>query len=152
MLDIATMTNTLVDTFREIPELVAMCANQDPNYVSGYIDSGPPLNSILTAIYDMSDGSVLVAWDETEFTSNDQMSMWVHRFRVYVRALPDDSSLDMARTLINGIPTGQNLRWRFLQLLPELYASNVIGMVRDTDAEYIDYLNVQVELQEMGDA
>jgi hypothetical protein len=28
----------------------------------------------------------------------------------------------------------------------------VIGMVRDTDAEYIDYLNVQVELQEMGDA
>jgi|SRR5215831_2506241 len=152
MLAIDTMTSTLVATFQQIPELVQMCANQDPSRIYGYLDSGPPLNSLLMAVYDMADGSVMVAWDETELTASDEMSMWRHRFRVYVRALPDDSSLQMALTLINGIPSGQNLRWRFLQLLPELYATNVTGVARDTDAEYIDYLNVQLELQEVGDA
>ena len=146
------MTNTLVDTFRKIPELVTYLANQDPANISGYIDRAAEVNSLPGAIYSMPDGTVVVSWTESNLNESEEMSAYLHRFHMYLRSLPGQSGIDMTMALVNGTPTGDSLRWRYSCLLPELYSTNLLRVGRETDAQQIDYFVVETELKETGDA
>jgi len=153
MLHITLMTNTLVNTFRAIPEMPTYLANGDVQNIIPYIDAAPTPNHLLGKVYGLKSGQVLVAFEGTEFNEGgEDMSEFSHRFIAYLRSAPDTSLQDMSMALINGIPTGSNLRWRLMCLLPELYTANLLRVFRETDSQMIDYFGIEVELKEKGDA
>ena len=152
MLAFSDMTNALVDTFQQIPEIGPFLLNGDMTRIVPYIDLNPTKQSLETAGYAMPDGSILVGYRESEFDTGEEMSMWMHRFEVYLRSSIGTSVQDMATALINGVPSGQNLRWRLLQLFPELYSTNVTAVTRQSDSQNINFFLLAVELKETGDA
>ena len=152
MLAFSDMTNALVNTFQQIPELAPFLVNGDMTRIVAYIDLNPTKQSLETAGYAMPDGSILVGHRASEFDTSEEMSMWFHRFEVYLRSSIGTSVQDMATALINGVPSGQNLRWRLLQLFPELYSANVTTSERQSDSQNINFYLLAVELKETGDA
>jgi hypothetical protein len=151
VIDLIALTDAMVTTFRNIPELVAALDSR-PENISGYIDVNPDKNSVAKAIYQMQPGTVLVAWQETLFEAAE-MEAWSHHFQYYVRARRGASALDLITKLVNGVPVpGDGLRWRFCPLMPGLLPTNILEIARVVDEEGIDYFAITSETQETGDA
>jgi hypothetical protein len=146
------LTEATVTTFRNIPELVALLADGNPDNISGYIDLNPDKNSTSKAVYQMPPGTVLVIWEDTTFDPA-AMGPWLHRFTYFVRARRGASALEVMHTLVDGVPNpGDGLRWRFCPLVPGVLPANVTRIGRVQDEEGIDYHVIETEIQETGDA
>jgi hypothetical protein len=150
VIDLIQLTNALVTTFRNIPDLVTALDGK-PENVSGYIDLNPDRNSVSKAIYQMLPGSVLVVWQETLFDSSS-MEGWNHRFQYFVRAARGGSSLDLMRRLVNGVPIpGDGLCWRFCPVMAGVLPTEIPNIARMMDGEGIDYFVITAETREVGD-
>ena len=150
MIGLADLTNAMVTTLQAIPELIAMLI--DPSYIEPYIDLHPDANSYSAAIYGMTPGSIMVAHIETILESTETMSMWEHTLHILVKAGTGLSALDIVNTIVDGIPVpGDGLPWRYCPIMDGLLPSEITDIVRETDAEGIDYHEIIVKIAETGD-
>ena len=154
MIDLTQLTQAFVATIQAIPEVPAYLANQDTANIVGYLDANPVPFSIKRAVYEMPAGSVLVAFEETNFNdrAEEGMSMFQHRYFLYLRCAPGTSGLAMVNAVVNGIPTGKSQRWRFCPVMDGVLPTNLLGVSRAADSEGIDYFALLTETPEIGDA
>jgi hypothetical protein len=150
MIDLKQLTQATVDTFRNIPEVMAIV--EDPERIVAYLYQGPTQNKWQRAVYKSSAPSILVAWAET-VANEGKNGWWKHRFEYVLRGVTGGSPLDLLTALINGVPEpGDGQRWRLCGFLDGLNPATILQVVRQSDEEGIDYLNVVVEILETGDA
>jgi hypothetical protein len=154
MIDLIQLTGSFVSTLQAIPELVAVLSNQDPNRIVGYIDENPKRNSVPKALYDSPPGSILIVWTETVWNPNERdTAPWLHRYEVVCRAAKGASPMDMVRLLVNGTPVpGDGQRWLRCGIMAGILPASVLSISRPADQETIDYLVLQTEFAESGDA
>jgi hypothetical protein len=154
VIDLSQLTQALVTTIQAIPEVPAYLANQDTTNVVGYLDANPIPFSLKRTVYEMKPGSILVAFEETSF--NDQaenaMSMFQHRYFLYLRCAPGTSGLEMVNAVVNGTPYGSSERWRLCPVMNGVLPTNLLNVTRASDSEGIDYFAVLTETPEIGDA
>jgi hypothetical protein len=149
VIDLVQLTDATVTTLRSIPELVT--ALERPENITGYVDLNPDRNSVSKAIYQMPPGSVLVVWQETLFAASSTEG-WNHRFQIFVRARRGESSLNLLRLLVNGVPNpGDGLCWRFCPVMSGVLPTEIPEITRMADEEGIDYFAITAETQEVGD-
>lgn len=143
------MVNALAATLLAIPEVVAMLAPEDP--VQAYIDTNPTANSLEDALYQMQPGQLLVVWIETVLQRTD-MSKWLHTVEICIRALRDQSELDLGDLIMAGVPIpGDGMVWRNCPLMPGLLPTEVVEIARRTDREGVDYQVIVTQTAETGD-
>ena len=154
MIDLIQLTNTFVSTLQSIPELVAVLNNQDPTRIVGYVDENPKRNSVNKALYDSPPGSVLLVWTDSAWNTNGrEMGPWLHHFEVVCRAAKGASPMDMVRLLVNGTPVpGDGQRWVRCGIMDGVLPVRFPLIARPTDQETIDYLVINTEFTESGDA
>lgn len=152
MVDLIQLTQALVDTWRLIPPLITDL-NGDPNNISAYIDENPEFNSVERAVYEMPQGSILLAWYETAINEGEAGGgFWVHRFRAFLRAAKNSSVLTLVRDLMSGIPApGDGQRWFLCPVMDGVFPTDVMEIGRPTDQEGIDYVTVTMQIREVGD-
>jgi len=149
LVDLIALTNAFADTLAAIPELPPLLV--DPAAVIAYIDRNPTMNALAAAIYQMKPGSVLVVWLESVLTQGE-MEGWLHRYAFYVKALRNESPLDIIRAIVNGIPVpGDGQRWRYCPVLDGMLPTNIVEISRPTDEEGVDYYQILSETKETGD-
>lgn len=147
MVSLIDLTNAMVTTFQNIPELVAILDSG----VTGYVDENPTKNSMSKAIYQMPAGSILVVWNGTALPLEGMLG-WVHMLQIYIRASRGGSALTLINALVDGIPVpGDGLRWRYCPLMDGLLPTQVSDISRLIDEEGIDYYAITTMTQETGD-
>jgi len=149
MVHLADLVNAMAQTLAKIPELVGVLAPVDP--VRAYVDYNPTSNSVEKAIYQMQPGQLLVIWTET-LLQREEMSKWSHRAEICIRALRDQSDLDLIDKILAGVPVpGTGEIWRLCPIMPGLLPTEVLAIARRTDTEGVDYTVVLTETAETGD-
>src|SRR5215831_859895 len=131
------LVNAMATTLGNIPQVVAALAPVNP--IRAYIDLNPTANSVDTAIYQMQPGQLLVIWTDSRI-DRGEMTKYTHVVEICVRALPDQSDLDLIDTIMAGVPVpGDGLVWRYCPILPGLLVTEVTATGRRTDTEGVDY-------------
>lgn len=150
MIDLKTLTGATVDTFRAIPELVAILS--DPERIEGYFYEGASQNKLQHTVDHTAPGSLLVAWVETVANESNN-GWWLHRFHYILRGVTGGSPLDLLTALLNGVPNpGDGQRWRLCGFMDGLDPARILEISRQPDQEGIDYIQVTAEILETGDA
>jgi hypothetical protein len=155
VIDLSVLTYNLTDSLQRVPELVAQLSNGDAEMIVAYVDSNPYKSNVVDGQYTMPPGSILVSYENTAMTQgNTGMSQWTHYYNLHVRgARGRADGLKLLTLLMNGVPVpGDGQRWYRCPLLDGLSAAQVNSIMRETDAEGLDYFVVLVEFQETGDA
>jgi hypothetical protein len=149
MVPLGAMVTALADKLGNIQNVVAMLAPLDP--IVAYIDNNPVANSIEKALYQMQPGQVLVMWTETRMTIGE-MARWSHLMEICIRALPDQSDLEIVDAIMAGIPVpGDGMIWRNCPIMAGLLPTDVTAIERRTDSEGVDYAVIMTETAETGD-
>ena len=144
------MTNAIVTTLQAVPELVAMLG--DAAAIRAYIDLNPDNNSVVSAIYTMKPGTVMVAHIETAMVTTESMSMWSHTLHIFVKAGMDQSALDIVNAIVDGTPNpGDGQRWRYCPVMDGTEPPELTEIMRETDTEGIDYHVITTAIAETGD-
>ena len=150
MIDIKTLTQATVDTFRNIPAVLDILADRER--IVPYLYEGPTQNKWQRAVYKMPAPSILVAWVETVKNETSD-GWWLHRFQYILRGVPSGSPLDLLTALLNGVPVpGDGMRWRLCGFMDGLNPAQILEISRQPDEEGIDYIAVVAEILETGDA
>jgi hypothetical protein len=148
------LVGAMVDTLARIPDLEPVLAPADPvrgSPIVGYVDETPLLNSVAKAIYQMQPGTLLVNWIETHLLEGVMMK-WSHIIDIYVRALPDQSNMDLVEVIMAGVPVpGDGMVWRNCPIMSGMLPTNVTNITRRTDTEGVDYFVIVTETSETGD-
>jgi hypothetical protein len=149
MVSRAALVRAMASTLLAVPEVVVVLSPDDP--VRAYIDLNPTANSIDLAIYQMQPGQLLVAWIDTVLKTGE-MSKWSHTLEIYLRSARDNSDLDLADLILNGVPfPGDGMVWRNCPLMDGVYPTEVSAITRRTDTEGVDYGVIVTETAETGD-
>ena len=101
MVSLVSLVQALAGTLGAIPELIQALAPANP--IAPYIDLNPTNNLVDTAIYQMQPGQLLVVWIETRLETRE-MSKWVHTVEICLRAMRDNSDLDLINLIHGGVP------------------------------------------------
>lgn len=145
------LIETMVDTLKLIPELVALL--ESPASIVGYIDLSPGRNSVSKAVYQMADGSLLCSWSASSLErSTETMLGWIHTIQIFARAKRGGSALAILDALANGIPdNGKNERWDRCPLISGVLPTSITEQTRLVDEEGIDFYVTTTVTQETGD-
>jgi hypothetical protein len=104
------------------------------------------------AVYQQPNGSVLVAWTGTATSgTTGELQAWEHTVEIYVRAAKRSSPLTLLQAVIDGVPEGQDLRWRYLCVNDYVLPPEISEVVRVIDEEGIDYFLIRTLFREKGD-
>jgi hypothetical protein len=156
MIDPSILINTLVSLLREIPDLVAEM-DGNPERIYAYHDQYPKKVSLALAIHQMPAPSIMAAWQGTapgSFGSND---VWKHQVSLYLRARetfdgdPPTAYYRLFRLITKGIPASAGLPMINATIHPSCYPMDVPSIQRATDAEGLDYFEVNMTFTEAGD-
>jgi len=149
MIKLAELTDALVDTLQRIAPLVAVLAPEEP--IKGYTDVFPTVSAVEKALDQIQPGQVVVMWVETT-VETDTMSRWAHRVELCVKPLRDQRLFDVIDLIVQGVPVpGDGMCWRMCPVMAGVLPTNVINIVRRTDAEGVDYGVILTETLETGD-
>ena len=149
MIHLPDLVNGMAQTLAQIPDLMAQLALDQP--IRAYIDMNPVANSVEKATYQLEPGQLLVIWTGTRL-ERGTMSKWSHVVEILLRALPDQSILDLIDSILAGVPyPGDGMVWRNCPLLAGLLPTEVIAIGRRTDTEGVDYGVIETETAETGD-
>src|SRR5262245_47075245 len=123
------------------------------NAVQAYIDTtGTELNSLGRTVYQMPNGSVMVAWTSTGISATTgEIQQWQHVIEIYVRAMKLSSPLTLLWAVMEGVPEGQDLRWRYLCVNEYVLPPEIGELNRVIDEEGIDYFVIRMLFREKGD-
>lgn len=107
-------------------------------------------NSLARAVYSQPNGNVLLAWVGSDITEGE-MEGWEHLVDIYVRALRQRSPLKLLHAIIDGIPEGTDLRWRYQCVNDWILPVTILEITRVVDEEGIDYYVIHAAFKEKGD-
>ena len=156
MIDTSELVNNLVALLRDIPELVAEVGD-DASRIYAYHDQYPKRSSLALAIHQMPAPSIMAAWQGTvpgSFGGND---VWKHQVTLYLRSRetfdgdPPTAYYRLFRLITKGVPESAGMPMLNLTIHPSCYPMDVPSIQRATDAEGLDYFEVQMSFVEAGD-
>jgi len=156
LIDASVLVDNLVGLLRDIPELVAEM-NGDADRICAYHDQYPKRSSLALAIHQMPVPSMLVAWQGTvpgSFGGND---VWKHQATLYLRARetadgdPPTAYCRLFRLITKGIPESTGVPMINSTIHPSCYPMDIPSIQRATDAEGLDYFEVNLSFVETGD-
>jgi len=156
MIDASVLVDNLVSLLRDIPELVVEM-NGEPERIYAYHDQYPKRSSLALAIHQMPVPSILVAWQGTvpgSFGGND---VWKVQLSMYLRARetfdgdPPTAYYRLFRLITKGVPAATGVPLLYSTIHPSCYPMDLPSMQRATDAEGLDYFEMNPSFVEMGD-
>lgn len=156
MINSSELVNNLVTLLRDIPELVTEM-NGDIDRIYGYHDSYPKNVSLPHAIHQMPVPAIMAAWQGTTPGSFGGMDVWKHQVTLFLRAGatadgdPPTAYYRMFRLITKGIPTTAGVPMLNTTVHPSCYPMDLPTILRQTDAEGLDYFEVPLSFTEMGD-
>lgn len=150
MVDLVTLVEDIADHIRRCPQVLSELDGNGES-VAEYIDQATVTNSLARAVYTMPNGSVLVAWINSTISATEQNSAWEHLTEIYVRAVRMKSPLQLLNAVIDGIPDGSDLPWRYLCVNEHMLPMHVNEIARIIDEEGIDYYVIRASFLEKGD-
>jgi hypothetical protein len=161
MVDPACLVERLAAALRAIPELVTELKGLTENVIA-YHDRFPRRSSLATALHDMPSGSLLIAWSGMGPATRGSMEMWRHELVIFLRALEETEQSDSTwysrvyRLLVRGVPQDPDLNpngeaMYMLSIVPACEPMNLPSIVRDTDANGLDFFRVSICFTEIGD-
>lgn len=107
-------------------------------------------NSLSRTIYAMPNGSVLIAWQSSGI-GDEPMLGWAHRIDIYARSMRRQSPLMLLNAIIDGVPAGETIRWRYLCVNEDVLPMEIEEIARLIDEEGIDYYVIRSVFREKGD-
>ena len=152
MTDLLTLLTDIADTIRSCP-LVLDELDGDGEAVMPYLDhTTTEMNSLARWVYSQPNGSVLVAWMGTTISNaSGEVQQWEHSTEIYVRALKLKSPLALLNAVMDGVPEGDTLRWRYLCVNEDVLPVQIGEIARVIDEEGIDYYVIRSSFREKGD-
>ncbi|MBI4909915.1 MAG: hypothetical protein HY820_40225 [Acidobacteria bacterium] len=156
MIDPSTLIDSLVALLRDVPDLV-MEVGGDPDRIYAYHDQYPKKSSLALAIHQMPSPSIMVAWQGTapgNFGGND---VWKHQASLFLRARetfdgdPPTAYYRLFRLITKGVPESAGVPMINVTVHPSCYPMDVPSVQRATDAEGLDYFEVNMSFTEIGD-
>jgi hypothetical protein len=150
MVDLLALLNDAATMIASCPE-VAEELNGNSDGVLVYEDVATTVkNSLTRSVYEQPNGSVLLAWIGSAI-SVGEMEGWQHQVDIYVRALRQKSPLKLLNAIIDGIPYGQDLRWRYQCVNDAVLPVTILEIVRVPDEEGIDFYQIRCAFVEKSD-
>lgn len=156
MIDTSELVDSLVALMRDIPELVTEMGG-DASRIYAYHDQYPKRVSLAYAIHQMPAPSILVAWQGSQPGSFGGVDVWKHQVTLYLRARetfdgdPPTAYYTLFRLITKGVPTTTGVPLMNSTIHPACYPMDVPSIQRATDAEGLDYFEVQMAFTEAGD-
>jgi hypothetical protein len=156
MIDPSALIDSLVDLLRDIHTLV-LEVGDDPERIYAYHDQYPKKSSLALAIHQMPVPAIMAAWQGTvpgSFGGND---VWKHQVSLFLRAgETSDGDLPTAyyrlfRLITKGVPETTGLPLLNSTVHASCYPMDVPSIQRQTDAEGLDYFEVDMSFTEIGD-
>ena len=150
-----------VTNLQAIPDLVAALGG-DLDAIQHYSENRvvfghPTENNVRLAILSMPPGSIMVVWQGTVPARLGNMQVFGHDFSLYLRApeIADVGYEELWTWIVNGIPTGGNLRLLHTQIDPNcepmdfyLPSARRNTVVISADGATFEYFEVPVRLIE----
>lgn len=152
MIRVKSLVEAIVNNLRSIPELVAILQGRE-EAIFAYHDIYPAKSSVALAIIELQPGQIMVAWNGTS-PAAAPLGFWSHNVKVYIRAAEESETLDpegyyeLFRLIFDGVPEGQSLTMRQMEQIPECDPMENETIVRSSDAEGIDYFEVDLNFTE----
>ena len=156
MIDPSTLIDSLVALLRDISDLVVEMGG-DTERIYAYHDQYPKKSSLALAIHQMPAPGIMAAWQGTApgtFGGND---VWKHQVSLYLRARetfdgdPPTAYYRLFRLITKGVPESTGLPLLNSTVHPSCYPMDVPSIQRATDAEGLDYFEVNMSFTEAGD-
>ena len=156
MIDTSELVNNLVALLRVIPALVAEIGD-DASRIYAYHDQYPKRSSLALAIHQMPAPSIMAAWQGTAPGSFGGNDVWKHQVTLYLRSRetfdgdPPTAYYRLFRLITKGVPESAGMPMLNVTVHPSCYPMDVPSIQRATDAEGLDYFEVQMSFVEAGD-
>jgi hypothetical protein len=156
MIDPSTLIDALVTLLRDIPDLVAEMGD-DSERIYAYHDQYPKRSSLALAIHQMPAPSVMVAWQGSGPGSFGGSDVWKHQVTLFLRARetfegdPPTAYYRLFRLITKGVPAGAGVPMLNVTVHPSCHPMDLPSIQRQTDAEGLDYFEVQMSFVEIGD-
>lgn len=156
MIDPSEIVDNLVALLRLVPALVDE-VNGDQELIYSYHDQYPKRASLLGAVRDMPAPGVMVAWTGTAPGSFGPSEVWRHQITIYLRSREVLDGEDTAgyyrlfRQIVRGTPTGSTVPMNIVTVHASCYPMDVPTITRETDAEGLDYFEIQMNFAEIFD-
>jgi len=156
MIDTSELVDSLVALLRDIPELVAEMGG-DASRIYAYHDQYPKRSSLALAIHQMPAPSIMATWQGTVPGSFGGSDVWKHQVTLYLRSRetldgdPPTAYYKLFRLVTKGVPAAAGAPMLNVTVHPSCYPMDVPSIQRSTDAEGLDYFEVQISFVEAGD-
>ena len=150
MQSLAGLLDDIAIMLRACPAVVEEL-NGNAEAIQPYLDTQTTeANSVLRNVYAQPNGTVLIIW-QTSGIETGQMEGWGHRIDIYARALRRRSPLSLLNAIIDGVPQGEEIRWRYLCVNDETLPVQIEDIARLTDEEQVDYYVIRALFRDKGD-
>ena len=156
MIDTSELVDNLVALLREIRDLVTEVGG-DPDRIYAYHDQYPKKSSLALAIHQMPSPSIMVAWQGTAPGSFGGSDVWKHQLSLFLRARetfdgdPPTAYYRLFRLITKGVPTSVGVPMINATVQSCCYPMDVPSIQRATDAEGLDYFEINMAFTEIGD-
>lgn len=156
MIDTSDLVNNLVSLLRDIPDLV-MEMGGDPGRIYAYHDQYPKKASLAFAIHQMPAPSIMAAWQGTAPGNFGGSDVWKHQVSIFLRVRetfegdPPTAYYRLFRLITKGAPESADAPMINVTVHPSCYPMDVPSIQRSTDAEGLDYFEVNMSFTEIGD-
>ncbi len=156
MIDTSELVNNLVASLRDIPDLVTEMGG-DPDRIYAYHDQYPKKSSLAFAIHQMRSPSIMVAWQGSAPGNFGGSDVWKHQVSLFLRARetfdgdPPTAYYRLFRLITKGVPASAGGPMINATVHPSCYPMDVPSIQRATDAEGLDYFEVNMTFTEIGD-
>lgn len=156
MIDTSELVNNLVSLLRDIPDLVLEMGG-DPDRIYAYHDQYPKKASLAFAVHQMPAPSIMTAWQGTAPGSFGGSDVWKHQVSLFLRARetfdgdPPTAYYRLFRLIAKGVPESAGVPMINVTVHPSCYPMDVPSIQRATDAEGLDYFEVNMSFTEIGD-
>jgi hypothetical protein len=157
MIDPSELIDSLVVLLRDISDLVAEVGD-DPERIYAYHDQYPKKSSLALAIHQMPVPAIMAAWQGTAPGNFGGSDVWKHQVSLFLRAgetsvgEPPTAYYRLFRLITKGVPETTGLPLLNSTVHPSCHPMDLPSIQRQTDAEGLDYFEVQMSFVEIGDA
>ncbi len=156
MINPAELVDNFVAMLRDIPDLVTEMSGTDRR-IFAYHDQYPKRSSLAHAIHQMPAPSIMAVWQGTQPGAFGGMDVWKHQVTLFLRARatsvddPPSGYYRLFRLIVKGVPASGDQPMLNTTIHDSCYPMDLPLIVRQTDAEALDYFEVPIQFTEIGD-